>query len=54
MVIAFRAAFFASGDFLFGGFIDDLGRMVDDGVKVALIYGDRDYRCNCELSHFSR
>ncbi|KAH8204107.1 hypothetical protein TruAng_001789 [Truncatella angustata] len=38
--------FSASGDFIFGGFSDDLGSLLDDGVKVALINGDRDFRCN--------
>ncbi|KAI1341978.1 Alpha/Beta hydrolase protein [Xylariaceae sp. FL0016] len=39
-------AFFGTGDYLIGGFTDDLGELLDDGIKVALIYGDRDYRCN--------
>ncbi|KAK7974103.1 hypothetical protein PG989_015951 [Apiospora arundinis] len=38
--------FLASGDFAFGGFKEDLGSLLDDGVKVALIHGDRDFRCN--------
>jgi len=25
-----------------------LGRLLDQGVKVALVYGDSDYQCNCE------
>ncbi|KAI1853762.1 hypothetical protein JX266_001746 [Neoarthrinium moseri] len=39
-------SFFFTGDFVFGGFSEDLGSLLDAGVKVALIYGDRDYRCN--------
>lgn len=27
-----------------------LGRLLDDGMNVALVYGDRDYRCNCKSS----
>ncbi|KAK8102784.1 hypothetical protein PG984_015930 [Apiospora sp. TS-2023a] len=38
--------FLLSGDFAFGGFKEDLGSLLDDGVKVALIHGDRDFRCN--------
>lgn len=43
------AEFSASGDFVFGGFSEDLGSLLNDGVKVALIHGDRDFRCNCKL-----
>lgn len=28
--------------------IDSINRVAQAGVKVALMYGDRDYRCNCE------
>jgi hypothetical protein len=27
--------------------MDDLGELIDAGVKVALLNGDRDYRYNC-------
>jgi Serine carboxypeptidase len=29
-----------------------LETMLESGVKVAMVYGDRDYRCNCKLYHF--
>jgi len=29
-----------------GGYLADLGYILDSGIKVALIYGDRDYACN--------
>ncbi|KAL2043728.1 hypothetical protein N7G274_003247 [Stereocaulon virgatum] len=29
-----------------GGFLDDLAYVLESGIKVALIYGDRDYICN--------
>ncbi|KAK8073773.1 Alpha/Beta hydrolase protein [Apiospora phragmitis] len=38
--------FLAAGDFAFDGFREDLGSLLDDGVKVALIHGDLDFRCN--------
>ncbi|KAI1252097.1 hypothetical protein MGN70_006669 [Eutypa lata] len=38
--------FFATGDFVFGGFLEDIESLLDDGIKVALINGDRDFRCN--------
>ena len=37
-----------NGDLIRGGFKEDLANLLDQGVKVALINGDRDYRCNCE------
>jgi hypothetical protein len=40
--------FEASGDFLKGNGLAILGQMLDRGVKVSLLYGDRDYQCNCE------
>jgi hypothetical protein len=42
--------FEASGDFMKGDGLAILGQMLDRGVKVSLLYGDRDYQCNCELS----
>jgi hypothetical protein len=32
--------------------IDAINYVASSGVKVALIYGDRDYRCNCKCPHF--
>ena len=42
--------FIADGDFVRGNFVDELGALLDQGVAVALIYGDRDFRCNCAFS----
>ncbi|KAK1750434.1 alpha/beta-hydrolase, partial [Echria macrotheca] len=39
-------AFTATGDFVLGKNLAVLGKLVDQGVKVALMYGDRDYQCN--------
>lgn len=33
-----------------GGQLADIAYSLDKGVKVALIYGDRDYACNCKKS----
>ena len=33
-----------------GGQLADIAYLLDRGVKVALMYGDRDYRCNCKRS----
>ncbi|KAL8371775.1 hypothetical protein RB595_001530 [Gaeumannomyces hyphopodioides] len=38
--------FAQAADVIRSGFVEELAALVDDGVKVALIYGDRDYRCN--------
>ena len=27
--------------------IEPLNRVAESGIKVALVFGDRDYRCNC-------
>jgi hypothetical protein len=35
-----------TGDFLLGNGLKKLGSLLDRGVKVALVYGDRDYQCN--------
>lgn len=40
-----------TGDFVLGKELDTLGILLDQGVKVALMYGDRDYQCNCESQH---
>ncbi|KAJ9606535.1 hypothetical protein H2200_008543 [Cladophialophora chaetospira] len=44
-----NAAYYAfqdSGDYPRGGYLEDLSALIDDGIKVALVYGDRDYACN--------
>lgn len=33
-----------------GGQLGDIASLLDQGVKVALLYGDRDYTCNCKAS----
>lgn len=38
----------ATGDFVLGKNLAALGELLDQGVKVALVHGDRDYQCNCE------
>ena len=38
--------FDASFDSYAGGFVDDVGYLLDHGVKVHMMYGDRDYACN--------
>ncbi|EAQ88636.1 hypothetical protein CHGG_05255 [Chaetomium globosum CBS 148.51] len=40
------SAFMSTGDFVLGQNLDILGKLLDQGVKVALVYGDRDYQCN--------
>ncbi|KAK5319002.1 hypothetical protein LTR93_007696 [Exophiala xenobiotica] len=40
------AAFQAIGDYPRPGWLEDLSYLLDNGVKVALVYGDRDYACN--------
>jgi hypothetical protein len=35
-----------SGDFVIGEGLGKLGSLLDRGVKVALLYGDRDFQCN--------
>lgn len=49
MVLIPCQGFFATGDFVFGGFLEDIESFLDDGIKVALINGDRDFRCNCKF-----
>ncbi|KAL2003970.1 hypothetical protein VTN02DRAFT_1266 [Thermoascus thermophilus] len=42
-------AFGATGDYARSdvrGYLDDLAYLLDSGIKVALVYGDRDYACN--------
>jgi carboxypeptidase C (cathepsin A) len=38
--------FARTGDFVYRRFQDDLERILDNDVRVALIYGDADYICN--------
>jgi carboxypeptidase C (cathepsin A) len=40
------AAFRSIGDYPRPGWKEDLAYLLDSGVKVALVYGDRDYACN--------
>jgi hypothetical protein len=40
----------STGDFVLGKNLEILGKLLDQGVKVALVYGDRDYQCNCKFS----
>jgi carboxypeptidase D len=46
--LAAATAFVQTGDFVRGKNLAILGSLLDSGVKVALMYGDRDYQCNCE------
>jgi hypothetical protein len=39
-------AFQYTGDFPRGGLLEDLSYLIDSGIKVAMVYGDRDYACN--------
>jgi serine carboxypeptidase len=39
-------AFERTGDTARGGFLEDVASLLDAGVKVALVYGDRDFACN--------
>ena len=38
--------FFLARDEVHGGFLDAVGYLLDSGVKVHMMYGDRDYACN--------
>jgi hypothetical protein len=40
------AAFRSIGDYPRDGWLEDLAFLLDSGIKVALVYGDRDYACN--------
>jgi len=44
----YESFLFKTGDFVRGHQLAQLGGLLDKGVKVALVYGDRDYQCNCE------
>lgn len=43
-------AFGITGDFTKGGLVEDIGYVLDRGVKVALMYGDRDWYVEPYLS----
>ncbi|PLB33849.1 putative carboxypeptidase S1 [Aspergillus candidus] len=43
---AVGTAFNRTGDYARGGYLADIGGLLDAGVQVALVYGDRDYACN--------
>lgn len=38
--------FQSTGDVVHGGFLDAIAALLDSGVKVHMMYGDRDYACN--------
>ena len=40
------SAFTLTGDYERGDYINDLASLLSQGIRVALIYGDRDYACN--------
>ncbi|KAF3482837.1 carboxypeptidase S1 [Arthroderma uncinatum] len=40
------SAFLNTADFDRGDYISDLAKLLDSGIRIALIYGDRDYLCN--------
>ena len=44
--VTVSAAFQSTGDMIRGGILNDIAYVLDNGVKVALVYGDRDYACN--------
>ena len=44
--LAVSSAFRAIGDYPRPGWLEDLAYLLESGVKVALVYGDRDYACN--------
>ena len=40
------AAFESTGDHDRGGMLEDIAYVLENGIKVAMVYGDRDYACN--------
>ncbi|KAF2029598.1 alpha/beta-hydrolase [Setomelanomma holmii] len=44
--IPIALGFDRTGDFVLGKTLEKLGSLLDRGVKIALVYGDRDYQCN--------
>ncbi|RFU77086.1 carboxypeptidase s1 [Trichoderma arundinaceum] len=43
---AVSSNFASSYDEIHGGFVEAVGYLLDNGVKVHMMYGDRDYACN--------
>jgi carboxypeptidase C (cathepsin A) len=41
-------AFSMTGDNVKGGSLEAIGSILDSGISVTLMYGDRDFACNCE------
>lgn len=41
-----NSAFSSTGDYVRGDFIPAIGYLLDSGVKVHTMYGDRDFACN--------
>lgn len=50
---AVAKAFRSTADMPRTGMLDDIGYLLDHGVKVAMVYGDRDYACNWVSHHSS-
>jgi Serine carboxypeptidase len=44
--IVVETAFTLTGDYERDSFIPDIARLLNEGIRVGLIYGDRDYICN--------
>ncbi|MCJ1336656.1 hypothetical protein MMC09_001934 [Bachmanniomyces sp. S44760] len=43
---AVMESFYSTGDLPRPGMLDDIAYILESGIKVALVYGDRDYACN--------
>lgn len=43
---AVQQTFHGTFDIIHGGFLQSIGYLLDSGVKVHMMYGDRDYPCN--------
>ena len=43
---AVAISFSATGDMFRSGLVEDIAYILDHGVRVAMMYGDRDYACN--------